>query len=457
MPERGTADAEISRANILLYLRDLFFESDKKRSLFFVQMNSGSFHSFYYFPETRRRPAHELEKFPLEPFIRPAIHFHSFPHHVNVGFGVFYFFKKPVAGFIESGKLYGDSKSQKERSSTLPDRAPSGILGNATIFVLNDRHTTSFGQRGVPLQHYLYYNIINPMEETFISYAENELTEHLVYHKLALMEKKPDNRAALERLSAQEKAHYEFWKTLLPPAKAEKIHERAYTVWAIPLLRVVFGVTFITKLLETHETGAVQKYQDIAASIPTSHRERFAQIIEDEKSHERALIAQLKEKRLDYIGFIVLGLADAIVEITGVHAGFLGVTGSTLIAGVAGIIVGFSAAISMGSASYLQAKQDISKSAILSGFLTWASYFCSVVLLALPYFLIHVMFPAFIVSTSVGILLVAGFTFYGAVAFDRKFWREFAETVGLMLGTALATFLLGIVVGNIFHINPASF
>jgi VIT1/CCC1 family predicted Fe2+/Mn2+ transporter len=165
----------------------------------------------------------------------------------------------------------------------------------------------------------------------------------------------------------------------------------------------------------------------------------------------------LKEKRIDYIGFIVLGLADAIVEITGVHAGFLGVTGSTLIAGVAGVIVGFSAAISMGSASYLQAKQNVGKSALFSGFLTWASYFCSVVLLALPYFLIRMMLPAFITSTSVGILLVAGFTFYGAIVFDRKFWREFFETVGLMLGTALATFLLGLIVGAMFHINPASF
>ena len=295
------------------------------------------------------------------------------------------------------------------------------------------------------------------MEKVFISNAANELTEHIVYHKLALMEKNLENRTALERLSAQEKTHYEFWQSLLPEAEAKKIRPRGYTVWGTPFLRTVLGVTFITKFLETHEKNSAQSYQNMIGSIPASHHERFLQIIEDEKSHERALIAQLKEKRLDYIGFIVLGLADAIVEITGVHAGFLGVTGSTLIAGVAGIIVGFSAAISMGSASYLQAKQNIGKSAVLSGFLTWASYFCSVVLLALPYFLIRMMIPAFITSTSVGILLVAGFTFYGAIAFDRKFWREFVETVGLMLGTALATFLLGLIVGSVFHINTASF
>jgi VIT1/CCC1 family predicted Fe2+/Mn2+ transporter len=295
------------------------------------------------------------------------------------------------------------------------------------------------------------------MEKIFISNATNELTEHIVYGKLARAEKNLENRRALERLSAQEKTHYEFWQSLLPEAEAKKIQARWYTVWGTSFLRTALGVTFITKFLETHEKDSVQSYQNMIDSIPASHHDRFLQIIEDEKSHERALIAQLKEKRIDYIGFIVLGLADAIVEITGVHAGFLGVTGSTLIAGVAGIIVGFSAAISMGSAGYLQAKQDTGKSALFSGFLTWASYFCSVVLLALPYFLIRTMFPAFIASTSVGILLVAGFTFYGAIIFDRKFWREFFETVGLMLGTALATFLLGLIVGAVFHINPASF
>ncbi len=295
------------------------------------------------------------------------------------------------------------------------------------------------------------------MEHDFVLNATNELTEHVMYHELAQMERNPENRAALERLSAQEKMHYEFWQSLLPEAKAKKIRARWYTVANISFLRIVFGVTFITKLLETHEKDAQEKYQSIAAAIPPSHAARFAQIIEDEKSHERELIAQLREKRVSYIGFVVLGLADAIVEITGVHAGFLGVTGSTLIAGVAGVIVGFSAAISMGSAGYLQAKQDPGKSAIISGFITWASYFCSVVLLALPYFLIRVMIPAFITSTSVGILLVAAFTFYGAVVFDRKFWREFFETVGLMLGTALATFILGIIVGTVFHINTGSF
>ena len=294
------------------------------------------------------------------------------------------------------------------------------------------------------------------MKALYIQQARTELTEHIVYGKLAAREKNPENRAALEKLSAQELTHYEFWKTLLPAEIDPKPH--ALTVFVTPLLRIVLGATFTTKLLEGHETNAVANYKAILSQIPATHQERLKLIIEDEKSHEMALIGEIKEKRVAYLGFIVLGLADAIVEITGVHAGFLGVTGETLIAGVAGIIVGFAAAISMGSASYLQAKQDPDKSAFISAFATGGAYLFSVVLLALPYFLIRSMVPAFVLSTSVGIILIAFFTFYGTVVFEgRKFWREFFEATGLMLGTAVATFVWGYIVGQIFHVNTGNF
>jgi len=294
------------------------------------------------------------------------------------------------------------------------------------------------------------------VKELYLEQARIELTEHIVYAALARREKHVENKKALERLSAQEKSHYEFWKTLLPQDADPKPHP--FTVFITPLLRTVFGATFTTKLLERHEANAIITYQKILENIPATHKERFKQVIEDEKNHELALIAEIKEKRVAYLGFIVLGLADAIVEITGVHAGFLGVTGTTLIAGVAGIIVGFAAAISMGSASYLQAKQDSEKSAALSAVATGASYLFSVILLALPYFLIRSMIPAFILSTTIGIVLIAIFTFYGTVVFDnRKFFREFVEAVGLMLGTAVATFGWGYVVGQIFHVNTGNF
>jgi VIT1/CCC1 family predicted Fe2+/Mn2+ transporter len=291
--------------------------------------------------------------------------------------------------------------------------------------------------------------------EIYLKYAQNELTEHIVYHKLAEQEKDPENKMLLEKLSLHERSHHDFWKKLAEETR--EIKPVQHTIWGTILLRSILGVTFITKFAERHEKDSVTSYQKILASIPREKQAQLESIIKDEQSHERELIGQLKEKRIAYIGFIVLGLADAIVEITGTHAGFLGVTGSTLIAGVSGVIVGFAAAISMASASYLQAKQDLEKSPFVSAFATGISYLFSVICLALPYFLIRMMFVAFAVSTSIGILLIAGFTFYGAIVFDRKFWHEFGEAVALMLGTAIATFFVGTLVGKIFRLNAGSF
>lgn len=291
-------------------------------------------------------------------------------------------------------------------------------------------------------------------QELYFGRAENEITEHVIYHRLALREKKPENRALLEKLSAQEKSHYDFWMTFLPGVV---VKPRQAGILATSVMRTLFGVTFTTKLLENHEKDSIAAYEAMLPALPAEKQAGLRAIIEDERAHERALIGELKERRVAYIGFVALGLADAIVEITGVHAGFLGVTGSTLLAGVSGIIVGFAAAISMGSAAYLQAKQDTEKSAIASAFITGITYLFAVILLALPYFLIRTMATAFTASTLVGIGLLSIFTLYGAVVFERKFFREFFESVALMLGTAVATYFVGEVVGRVFHLNAASY
>ena len=286
------------------------------------------------------------------------------------------------------------------------------------------------------------------------AHGQNELTESIIYGKLAAKEKNPQNRALLEKMANEEQGHYQFWKSL---SNGLEIKPRTPGVYLVPALCSLLGVTFTTKFLEKHEETSIKNYQEILSQIPDSHKAGLEKIIADEQGHEKSLLGQLQEKRVEYISFVALGLSDAIVEITGVHAGFLGVTGTPLIAGVAGIIVGVSAAISMGSAAYIQAKHEQLRSAFVSAMTTGFSYLGSVVVLALPYFFLHEMFRAFAVSTILGILLLAAFTFYGSVVFDRKFWRELGESAGLMLGTAVVTFFVGRIVGGLFHIDTAKF
>lgn len=281
-------------------------------------------------------------------------------------------------------------------------------------------------------------------------YAYDEYADYLLYEKLAKAEKNDHNREMLKKLSAQEFGHYKFWSGFTGDYQP-KVSPLTLSLFFV--MRYILGLTFTLKFLERHEHRVVEEYKKALAEIAQEKKQELLKLIEDEEEHEKFFIGQLKEKVIKYIGFIALGLADAIVEITGVHAGFLGVTGSTLVAGISGLIVGFAAAISMGSAAYIQAKQEVERSAIASAVATGVSYIISVVMLALPYFLTRYMATAFLVSVAVGILMIALLTFYSTVVFDRHFWREFLEAVGLMLGTAVATFFVGKLLGRIFGIE----
>ncbi len=282
-----------------------------------------------------------------------------------------------------------------------------------------------------------------------LQYCIDEYIDYSVYKELAKREKNEERRKLLEKLSEQEYKHFKFWKKYVPEYK-ERV---TWHVFLMILFRRIFGLTFTLKFLERHEEKVIEEYKEFAKNVSQDDRNELEEIIADEISHEKAFMNQIDEGIVKYMSFIVLGLADAIVEISGVHAGFLGVTDSTLVAGVAGLVVGFAAAISMAAAAYLQAKHDIEKSATLSAIATGIAYIGAVSLLASPYFFTHDMITAFTTSTILAILLTAGFTYYGAVVFDRKFAREFIESVILIMATAFGAYLFGDILGRIFGLR----
>ena len=282
-------------------------------------------------------------------------------------------------------------------------------------------------------------------------YCEDEYTDHLVYHRLALREKDNAKKNILEQLSKQEEDHYRFWNGLIEDHSPRIKHG---VIAFVIVLRYLFGLTFVVKFLERHEEKVIDEYKAVLTSFQGKTRKYLERMIKEEEKHENYFISQINEGVVKYLGFIVLGLADAIIEISGVHAGFLGVTSSTRMAGVAGLVVGFAAAISMGAAAYLQAKQDTTRNPLTSAFITGVSYILAVTLLALPYFLTGDMIQAFIASLVMALLLTAYFTFYSAILFDRSFGGEFFESAALTLGTAVATYFFGELLGRLFGIHP---
>ncbi|ABM81009.1 universally conserved protein [Hyperthermus butylicus DSM 5456] len=280
-------------------------------------------------------------------------------------------------------------------------------------------------------------------------FCRDELYSSMIYRALAEIEKDPHRRKLLEKIAEQEYEHYLFWRKLLGRDCSVGRPRVGLMAAGYRLL----GPAFTLRLLERGERETIRKYREMLLHLPGAERAKLEEIIRDEKEHERRLLEELEDARIKYLGYVALGLADAIVEITGVHTGFLGATSNTIVAGVAGLVVGFSAAMSMAGAAYIQAKHSKEENPPVSAIVTGISYILSVVLLALPYFLTKSMLLSFTASILVGITLTGAFTYYSTVIQEKPFTRELAESTALLLGTAAASYAFGELLGTILGIK----
>ena len=154
--------------------------------------------------------------------------------------------------------------------------------------------------------------------------------------------------------------------------------------------------------------------------------------------------------------FVILGLADAIVEISGIHAGSLGIYGSTEITGLAGIVAGAAASIAMASAAYAQAKQGFQGNASVSAVFTGVSSLVSAATLASPYFLTRSNLTAIVISIDPRNAYHRICKLLQFNHFRLKFRKRFAELAGIMLGASVALFFFGTFVHNVAHLTISS-
>jgi len=283
--------------------------------------------------------------------------------------------------------------------------------------------------------------------------AIDEYTDHLVYKRLAdsSRTKDPKLKNILNTLSDTEMRHFEFWRKYLPPGT--QIKPNTLTVYVTLLLRFIFGNAFAIKYLEKHETNVIRRYKSIKNSIPEADQREFDAMVLDEEEHENTWMDQLQGRYLKYISFVILGLADAIVEISGIHAGSLGIYHSTKITGLAGIVAGASASIAMASAAYAQAKQGFQGSPTVSALFTGGSYFIKAIVLAAPYFFTQSQAVAIATSITLAILIIAFVSYYNSIVSNSHFLRDFSELAGIMLGASAALFLFGLLIRSVFGIT----
>jgi len=273
----------------------------------------------------------------------------------------------------------------------------------------------------------------------------NEITEYHIYKRLASSIKDEHNSSVLNKIANEELHHYNVWKKYTGIEIKPNLWKVRKFFWIARILGLTFGV----KLMENGEKDAQINYNTIANEIPEATK-----IQKEENEHETKLINIIQEDKLEYIGSIVLGLNDALIEILGTLAGMTFALQDNRLVALAGIITGIAGALSMSSSEYLSTRSEGNNNrATKSSIYTGIAYISTVILLILPFLLIESPFISLITAVIISFAIIFIYSYYISVANDQSFKKRFLEMFLLSTFVGIISFLLGYVVRIIFGID----
>ena len=279
-----------------------------------------------------------------------------------------------------------------------------------------------------------------------VTYQQDEITASVLYSRIAKREKNAANKKVLMQIAAEEKAHAAIWQNYT----SKEVAPKKLKIFWYTILSYIMGYTFVIKLMENGEYEGMNDIKHLEKEIP-----EVRGIIAQEKKHEKILMDLLDEERLQYVGAMVLGLNDALVELTGTIAGLTFALMHTKLVALAGIITGVSATLSMAASNYLAERANNNPKALKASVYTGVAYLVTVVLLVLPY----LIFPNHMYAYALGVMLatmvfiIFFFNYYISVAKSVPFFKRFAEMAVISLGVAAIAFGIGLLAKNLLNID----
>ncbi len=273
------------------------------------------------------------------------------------------------------------------------------------------------------------------IRKKIIFFQQLEITEHHIYKRLAATIQSPENAKIIAQIADDELRHYEG----LRKYSGQDVPPRWFAMWWFYLISRIFGFTFGIKLMERTEKKVQKDYDEITAVVPEA-----AVFKHEEEVHEEKLVGLLNEERLEYAGSIVLGLNDALVELTGALAGLTLALQDVKLIALSGLITGIAASMSMAASEYLSTPAEkTSKNPVRAAIYTGIAYIGTVILLVLPYLLFDSYYLDLGIALTTAVIIIAVFNYYISVAKDESFKERFLEMAGLSLSVATFSFIIG--------------
>ncbi len=286
------------------------------------------------------------------------------------------------------------------------------------------------------------------MRRHLLAAQRNEISEFQTYSWLAQNVRDEKNQNVLQRIADEELNHYNTFKRVTQT----DVKPRKFSVFWYKLLSRVLGLSFGLRLMERGEEVTQHLYTQLKENVP-----ELADVLLDEQKHEAEILGMIEEERIQYAGSIVLGLNDALVELTGALAGLTFALRDSNIIAMAGFVTGVAASMSMAASEYLSSREESDthavKNPLKSSAYTGVTYIVTVLILILPYLVIHNVYGALATMLGISLLIILSYNFYIATAKGLGLWRRFLTMALISLGVAGISFLVGLLARRAFGVD----
>ncbi|MDA0989625.1 MAG: VIT1/CCC1 transporter family protein [Verrucomicrobia bacterium] len=276
----------------------------------------------------------------------------------------------------------------------------------------------------------------------------NEITEYHIYRNLAKWTRSENNTRVLERIAAEELSHYK----VLRQQTGKDIRPNQLKIRLFTTLSRVLGLSFGLRLMEKGESLA----QSVYAAMSADGNDMTA-MMEEEQRHEDEILNLIEEELIDYAGSVVLGLNDALMELTGALSGLTFALQDGRLIAITGFITGVAASMSMAASEFLSAREEAdvheTKNPLKAAAYTGVAYILTVLVLISPYLFLSNIYLALACMLTLSVLIVLSYNFYITTAKGLKLWPRFRDMAGISLAVAAISFGVGMLVRHFFGLD----
>lgn len=275
------------------------------------------------------------------------------------------------------------------------------------------------------------------MENEILNFQRREITEHVIYKKMADSTKNERDKRLLNIISRDEMNHYNFWKNI----SHRDIKPNIIEIYFLLFVTKILGYVFIMRLFINREREAQERYGRIIKVFPNLNN-----ILKDEKKHERHLTSILNKYHLKYLDSVFIGLDDAVIELFGLLIGLIIVLNDKFIIILVGIITTISTSVRAGASQYLETEIEVRghKNPIIAFFYTFLGFFIAATVLIFPFIIFSNIYLSAAIMLFNSFILILFFSYYFSVLKNLSFRKKFKDIIIISYGVALLTFIISL-------------